>query len=214
MLRAYRRAVDVHRVRARSRRAENSRAAVGIAVKAPHRRAAENHTSPARRWLDRSRPAARARRAGRARRRAVGIVPGAADIPAARGTDKAPAVGLAVLRPDAPASAAARLPRGQGCRRAGAGRRYSRDANNARAFPDGARVEALHLGFAPPRLALGKHVAAAATRQHAEDAKTDGADEIPTSSPRHGGNNAWDFVNDSSKIPPRWMPLVRASRYG
>jgi len=72
----------------------------------------------------------------------------------------------------------------------------------------------LHLGFAPPRLALGKHIAAAAARQHAEDAKTDGADEIPTGSPRHGRDNAWDFVNDSSKIPPRRMPLVRGSRYG
>src|SRR6476469_334083 len=108
MLRAHRRGVDVHTVRARSRHAENSRATTDISGMAPHRRAAENHTSPARRWPDRSRPAARARRAGRAQRRAAGIVPGAADIPAARGTDKAPAVGLALLRPDAPASAAVR----------------------------------------------------------------------------------------------------------
>src|SRR6516164_4283135 len=38
------------------------------------------------------------------------------------------------------------------------------DANDARAFPDGARVEALHLGLVAPRLALGKKAAAAATR--------------------------------------------------
>src|SRR3954469_18400884 len=66
----------------------------------------------------------------------------------------------------------------------------------------------------PPELRTGKHIPAATASQHAEDAKTDGADEIPTSSPRHGRDNAWDFVNDCSKIRPWCMPLADASRYG
>src|SRR5262249_12856592 len=65
------------------------------------------------------------------------------------------------------------------------------DAAAARAFLDGARVKALHLGLVAPRLALGKKAAAAATRQHAEKAKNDGADEIPTHSPRHGASMRW-----------------------
>src|SRR5262249_1114139 len=39
-------------------------------------------------------------------------------------------------------------------------------------------------------LAFGKKHAATATRQHAENAKDNGADEIPTHSPRHGGQDA------------------------
>jgi hypothetical protein len=72
----------------------------------------------------------------------------------------------------------------------------------------------LHLGFAPPRLALGKHVAAAATREHAEDAKSSRADQIPTNSPQHDRENAMDSVNDSSRTRIQGEPLVRASQYG
>src|SRR3981081_2578287 len=46
-----------------------------------------------------------------------------------------------------------------------------------------------------------------ASRQHAEDAKTDGADEIPTSSPRHGGDNAWALLTTlqrSRRVACRW----------
>jgi hypothetical protein len=88
------------------------------------------------------------------------------------------------------------------------------DAHYAGAFLDRARVDALRLGLLPPRLALGKHVAAAATREHAEDAKDDGADEIPTNSPRHGADNATEFVNDSSKIRSPAARLVSPSHYG
>ena len=65
------------------------------------------------------------------------------------------------------------------------------DAGDARALFHGAGTEALHLGIVAPRLALGKKHAAAATRQHAEDAKDNGADEIPTHSPRHRGRMRW-----------------------
>src|SRR5262249_42220588 len=65
------------------------------------------------------------------------------------------------------------------------------DADDARTLLDGARVEALHLGLMAPRLALGKKTTAAAPRQHAEKAKDDGPDEIPTHSPRHGGRMRW-----------------------
>src|SRR5262249_18377007 len=46
------------------------------------------------------------------------------------------------------------------------------------------------LGVVAPRLAFGKKHAATATCQHAENAKDNGADEIPTHSPRHGGQDA------------------------
>jgi hypothetical protein len=72
----------------------------------------------------------------------------------------------------------------------------------------------LHLGLAPPRLALGKPIAAAATREHAEDAKEDGADEIPANSPCHGRENASDFVNDSSTMSAGPERLVRALQHG
>jgi hypothetical protein len=49
----------------------------------------------------------------------------------------------------------------------------------------------LHLGVVAPRLALGKKHAATATRQHAENDKDDGANEIATHSPRHGARMRW-----------------------
>jgi hypothetical protein len=71
----------------------------------------------------------------------------------------------------------------------------------------------VHLGLAPPRLALAKKIAAAATRKHAEGTNDTGANQIPTNSPRHGGDNAMQFVNDPSKIPPPAAWLSCALRH-
>jgi len=71
------------------------------------------------------------------------------------------------------------------------------DADDAPRFLDRARVEALHLGVVPPRFALDKNIAAAATREHTEDAEN--ADRIPTNSHAMGRENAMDFVNEPFK---------------
>src|SRR5262249_19563107 len=66
------------------------------------------------------------------------------------------------------------------------------DADDAFAFLDRARAEALDLGLVPPWLALGEE--AAATRERTEQTKDDGADEIPTNSPRHGRRMLWTLL--------------------
>src|SRR5262249_44919638 len=69
-----------------------------------------------------------------------------------------------------------------------ADRLHARDAG---ALFDHAGTKALHLGIVAPRLAFGKEHVAAATRQHAENAKDDGAYKIPTHSPRHASRMRW-----------------------
>src|SRR5262245_58475709 len=88
------------------------------------------------------------------------------------------------------------------------------DADNARALFHGAGTKALHLDIVAPRLALGKKHAAAATRQHAEDAKDDGADEIPTHSPRHGGRMRWLLLTFLQRLARSTCRCRAPQRYG
>src|SRR5262249_28063009 len=78
-----------------------------------------------------------------------------------------------------------------------ADRLHARDAG---AFFDHAGTKALHLGIVAPRLAFGKEHAAA-TRQHAENAKDDGAYKILTQSPRHAGRMRWFLLTFLQRLP-------------
>src|SRR5262249_43800126 len=74
-------------------------------------------------------------------------------------------------------------------------------ARDAGALFDHAGTKALHLGIVAPRLAFGKEHAAAATRQHAENAKDDGAYKIPTHSPRHASRMRWFLLTFLQRLP-------------
>src|SRR5262249_34444829 len=74
-------------------------------------------------------------------------------------------------------------------------------ARDAGALFDHAGTKALHLGIVAPRLAFGKEHAAAATRQHSENAKDDGAYKIPTHSPRHASRMRWFLLTFLQRLP-------------
>jgi hypothetical protein len=81
-----------------------------------------------------------------------------------------------------------------------AGATNGAEADDTGSFAHQSSIKALHFRLVPPRLALGEPEAAAATRKHYKHTENCGADEITTSSRHHGGENAFDFVNGSSRI--------------
>jgi hypothetical protein len=81
-----------------------------------------------------------------------------------------------------------------------------RNADEARAFAHGARLEAGNLGLVPPWFALSEHEPATATGQRDKDK---GADKIPTHATPHTAENAGNFVNDPSMLPGLpWLMAV------
>src|SRR5262249_44413492 len=86
------------------------------------------------------------------------------------------------------------------------------DADDARALLHQAPVEAWPLGLAPPGLALAKPAAAAATRQHAEDAKSTEPRKMPASSPRHAATMRWTLLTLLQRLGcalRRWSAAYR-----
>src|SRR6202451_3420230 len=73
------------------------------------------------------------------------------------------------------------------------------DAHARRRFLHRAGIQARDLGVVPPWLALGQHIMAAAGKSDQRD-EDKGADEIPTNSTRHAGENASNSVKDCSMM--------------
>src|ERR1700733_4760158 len=73
------------------------------------------------------------------------------------------------------------------------------DTYARRRFFHRAGIQARDLGVVPPWLALGQHIMAAAGKSEQRD-EDRGADEIPTNSKSHAGENASNSVKDCSMM--------------